>query len=179
MSLPAYSRARALAAKLRQTMPEDAFQALCLYNAESHGIVQALEADPEGRTRALQVVGEDRDALRSLLTADDYRYFEFQLWQEGVARFIQYAVARAAATGEPSAAFRRLPDYEPYGQAAEAALRSLRRELAELDLARQRRVAFYPIGAALALLLDETGADWKREYTLQPFKLPDLPRAGG
>ena len=85
---------------------------------------------------------------------------------------------RAAAAGEPSADFRRLPDYEPYGQAAEEAARGLGRELEELDLARKRRVAFYPIGAALALLLDETREDWKQEYTRRPFRLPDLPSAG-
>lgn len=142
-------------------------------------LVQALEARPETRGRALQAVSESRDGLRKLLTADDHRYFEFQLWQEGGARFIQYAVARAAAAaGEPSADFRRLPDYEPYGQAAEEAARGLGRELEELDLARKRRVAFYPIGAALALLLDETREDWKQEYTRRPFMLPDLPSAG-
>jgi hypothetical protein len=43
MSLPSYTRARALAAQLRNTMPENDFQALCLYNAESHAIVQAIE----------------------------------------------------------------------------------------------------------------------------------------
>jgi len=142
-------------------------------------LVQALEAQSETRGRALQAVSESRDRLRKLLTADDHRYFEFQLWQEGGARFIQYAVARAAAaTGEPSADFRRLPDYEPYGQAAEDAIRGLRSELEKLDLARQRRVAFYPIGAALALLLDETREDWKQEYTRRPFRLPDLASAG-
>jgi hypothetical protein len=44
MSIPAYSRARALAVQLRETMPKDDFQALCLYNAESNAIVQAMEA---------------------------------------------------------------------------------------------------------------------------------------
>lgn len=44
MSLPAYSRARALAAQLRKQMSEDDFQALCLYNAESHAILQAMES---------------------------------------------------------------------------------------------------------------------------------------
>jgi hypothetical protein len=44
MSLPAYTRARALAVKLRETMPEEEFQALCLYNAESHAILQATES---------------------------------------------------------------------------------------------------------------------------------------
>jgi hypothetical protein len=45
MSIPAYSRARALAERLRETMSEDEFQSLCLYNAESHAILQAIEAE--------------------------------------------------------------------------------------------------------------------------------------
>lgn len=44
MSLPAYNRARALAVSLRETMKPEDFQALCLYNAESHAIGQAMNA---------------------------------------------------------------------------------------------------------------------------------------
>ena len=58
---------------------------------------QALDAPPGDRNRALKKVVSARDTLRGLLSAADYRYFEFQLWQEGVARFIEYAAARAAA----------------------------------------------------------------------------------
>lgn len=43
MSIPAYCRGSALAAQLRKTMPKDDFQSLCLYNAESHAIANALE----------------------------------------------------------------------------------------------------------------------------------------
>lgn len=45
MSIPAYSRARAIASQLRETMSQDDFQAICLYNAESNAILQALEAE--------------------------------------------------------------------------------------------------------------------------------------
>jgi hypothetical protein len=45
MSLPAYSRGRALAAQLRQTMQEKEFQAVGLHSAESNAIVQAMEAE--------------------------------------------------------------------------------------------------------------------------------------
>jgi hypothetical protein len=62
-----------------------------------------------------------------------------------------------------------------YREAADAAVRDLRRQLEQLDLAQQRRVAFYPIGAALALLLDASRPDWKQTYIRQPFRLPDLP----
>lgn len=44
MSIPAYSRARALAVQLRETMPQNDFQSLCLYNAESNAILKAMEA---------------------------------------------------------------------------------------------------------------------------------------
>ena len=44
MSIPAYSRGRALAVKLSETMSEHDFQALCFHNAESNAILQALES---------------------------------------------------------------------------------------------------------------------------------------
>jgi hypothetical protein len=136
---------------------------------------QALDAPPSAKAKALKAVLGVRETLRGCLTAADYRYFEFQLWQVGVARFIEYAAARAAAeSGGPSAAFRSLSDYEPYSRAAAGARRNLRRELEQLALGSQRRVAFYPLGAAMALLLEETRPDWKRSYADRPFALAAL-----
>jgi hypothetical protein len=137
---------------------------------------KALGAAPGARSSALEKVVSARDRLRGLLTAADYRYLEFQLWQEGVARFIEYGAAEAAAAGagEPAAAFEQLADYEPYGAAAAEARRSLRRELEQLVLGRQRRIALYPIGAATALLLEETRPGWKAAYGARPFELAAL-----
>jgi len=136
---------------------------------------RALDAAPWGRSSALKRVVSTRDTLRSLLTAADYRYFEFQLWQEGVARFIEYAAAGAAGeSGKPAAEFRRLADYEPYGAVAAEGRRSLRRELEQVGLGRERRIAFYPIGAAMALLLEETRPGWKADYGARPFELAGL-----
>jgi hypothetical protein len=133
---------------------------------------QALDAPRAERLRALRSVAGAREALRHRVTAADYRYFEFQLWQEGVARFVEYAAAAAAgAAGAPSAQFRELPDYVPYDSLADRARRTLGRELEQLDLGRQRRVAFYAVGAAIAVLLEETRPDWKRAYTERPFAL--------
>jgi hypothetical protein len=138
-------------------------------------LVRALDARPGARVNALGRVIRAREELDSVLTAADYRYFEFQLWQEGVARFMEYAAARAAAEDSvPSAEFRSLPDYQAYRRVADSARRSLRRELKQLNLGRQRRVAFYPVGAATALLLEETRADWKRAYAERPFALATL-----
>ncbi|GAA4425490.1 hypothetical protein [Bremerella cremea] len=43
MSLPAYSRGRALGIKLRESLPSETWEALNLYNAESNAILSALE----------------------------------------------------------------------------------------------------------------------------------------
>lgn len=40
-----------------------------------------------------------------------------------------------------------------------------------MSLGRGRRVSFYPLGAALALLLDRVRPDWKAGYFERPFEL--------
>jgi hypothetical protein len=138
-------------------------------------LARALDTPPDARVESLRAVIHVRDALRSRLGEADYRYLEFQLWQEGVARFIEYAVARAAATaGEPSKEFQHLADHQSYGTAAHDGPAALRQELERLDLARDRRIAFYPIGAAVAVLLEETRTDWKQVYARRPFALAVL-----
>jgi hypothetical protein len=69
-------------------------------------LAQALDAPAGAKAKALKAAVGARETLRSSLTAADYRYFEFQLWQEGVARFVEYAAARAAAeSGGPPPRF--------------------------------------------------------------------------
>ncbi|HEY9013605.1 MAG TPA: hypothetical protein VIM84_00905, partial [Gemmatimonadales bacterium] len=137
----------------------------------------ALDAPVDDRAKSLEKILDARETLGRLLSAADYRYFEFQLWQEGVARYIEYASARAAARLDaPSAEFQRLADYEPYSKTAERWMASLRRELAEMDLKNMRRVAFYPLGAAIALVLDWNRPDWKETYSQQRFTLASLLR---
>lgn len=134
-------------------------------------------ADSSRAAREAQVptVITARDRLLGLLSPSDARYLEFQLWQEGVARYIEYEVARAAASAPPpEPSFRALPDYEPYQATAWRMGERLRRELAELAPGEQQRVAFYPIGGALALLLDATRPAWKRAYGRRPFGLTAL-----
>ena len=124
------------------------------------------------RMEPLDSVARHRRALRRTLSPDDDRYLEFQLWQEGVPRYVEIAVAEAAAgAGVPAEAFRRLPDYEGYADLARRLRRRLEAKLAGLDLGEERRVAFYSLGAGVAALLDRSGASWKRRYAERLFTL--------
>ncbi|MEO0557600.1 MAG: hypothetical protein AAF170_05380 [Bacteroidota bacterium] len=113
-----------------------------------------------------------RAQWRAVLSDADYRYFSFQLWAEGVARYIELRVATAAAERhDPLPEFLALSDAISYAEAARSARRRLAQELAALDLASWGRVAFYPLGAAEALLLDAAQPGWQRRYTDEPFYL--------
>ena len=127
-------------------------------------LAAALTVASPDRVNALVNAQHAMRTLRGTLTAADLRYLEFQLWQEGVARYIEYAVMLAAVGQGDST----------YVRASAGARRALRGELDQLDPRRDRRVIFYPIGAAIALLLDDTRTDWKRAYTERRFELTEL-----
>ncbi len=72
MSIPAYSRARALAVALSETLSKEDFQALCLYTAESNAILQALESNEDldmSQLKMYPCVVPDRDVSQQTMDA--------------------------------------------------------------------------------------------------------------
>ena len=73
LSIPAYSRARALAPQIQQALKPDDFTSLCVYSAESHAILQAME----GSEKELDLAGltlypcvvPDREVSRETMDA--------------------------------------------------------------------------------------------------------------
>jgi hypothetical protein len=122
----------------------------------------ALMASPTRREDARARVREARRALDALLAPEERRYLDFQLWQEGVPRWIELAVARAAV-GEGTLPHAALAWQED----------RLVNALQGLDLGRDRREVVYPLGAALAELLDREGSAWKTRYFERMFVLDD------
>lgn len=113
-----------------------------------------------------------RELLRDVLAPDDYRYFSFQVWQEGVARYIEYKTAQwASQTYVPTDAFKSLRHYKPFAVAASDLKDRIMRRLATMSLGEDKRVTFYPIGAGEALLLDRTAPAWQRRYWADKFFL--------
>lgn len=127
------------------------------------------EADSSKFTALARQYVAQRKKFFSLVSADDHKYFSFQLWQEGIARYTQIKVAEAAAQYQPTAEFAALGDYEPFSAYAARARRDTLDELKQADLAKWKRVVVYSFGGAEGLLLDRINPKWKDEYFKHPL----------
>ena len=97
------------------------------------------EKDGARTASALRAYLEAKRALRGLVSADDYKYFSFQLWQEGIARYTEYRIGALAASGYvPDPAFARLPDSTTYAAASQAMLDRIHTQLTTVDARRGR-----------------------------------------
>lgn len=106
------------------------------------------------------------------LSEKDRRYLSFQVWQEGVSRYVELRAAEIAARiFDPSPEFKALPDFESYPDVAARMRAEIHDELASPDLGRRQRVSFYAFGAGLALLLDHDVPHWKSRYLVEKFSM--------
>jgi hypothetical protein len=104
--------------------------------------------------------------FESTLSPKDRTYFNFQCWQEGVARYTEYEVARAAADAHAkNPAFLTNEQASSLNADATATYAGILRELNKSDaLLEDKRVAFYAFGAGEAILLDRIDPGWHEKY---------------
>jgi hypothetical protein len=120
----------------------------------------ALLAPQTARVGATQRAADAKVSLDAMLAPDDRRYLDFQIWQEGVPRWIELATARAGARA---------------GLISDSTLAwqedRIVTALTRVDLAQQHREVVYSLGAAMAELLEREGNDWKGRYFDRMFEL--------
>lgn len=92
-----------------------------------------------------------RAAFRAAVSEKDWRYIDFQLWQEGVARWTEIQLGKA------------YPDEAVAASAARLEQRTLE-ELRKPDIAGLGREFVYAYGAAEAMLLAACGPKWRERY---------------
>lgn len=107
---------------------------------------------------------EQRRKFFALVSPDDRKYFAFQLWQEGIARYTEVKAAEAAANYRPSGSFSALADYEAFSHFAAHKRADMLDQLKRVDLATDKREVVYSFGAAEGFLLDRISPNWKAQY---------------
>ncbi len=144
------------------------------FSTASHALADALRAPQRKDFRdKLSIYLAARKNFEQLLPPDDYKYFSFQLWKEGVGRYTEYRIAKeAAARYKPSKEFAALKDFTPFADDARQLLDRMMNDLDKMSLDKRQRTAFYSFGAAEAMLLDRANPKWQQLYFTEKF-FPD------
>ena len=135
-------------------------------------LLAALNEKKETKFRQLaRQYAVERKKFFTQLSPDDRKYFNFQIWKEGIARYVQVKSAEAASHYQPTPEYAALADYESFSSYATRARADTMRELSQADLAKWKRIVVYPFGACEGFLLDRLNPKWKDGYFTNPFTL--------
>jgi hypothetical protein len=143
------------------------------FTAAARALGAALRARGQpGFADAVAAFRRDDKSFLAKAGTENAKYFSFELWQEGIARYTEYRVASAAAKGyEPGAEFKALKDYTPYSATAAKLLGAIEAQLANEKLGADHRTVVYNFGAAMGLVLDRVNGGWQAKYFAEPFAL--------
>ena len=144
------------------------------FSAMCKSLGGALRARGQGDfAKKVASYAKAKQKFQSSLKADDYSYFAFQAWQEGIARYTEYHLAKlAVAEYQPSKEFKELADYTSFQDVANAILSAIEKGLGEsVELDKAQRTALYSFGAAEGLVLDGANPTWRERYFRDKFSL--------
>ena len=130
------------------------------YSDVLYRLVQS--ADKEEREELFKEYITEKNNFRALLSDKDYRYFTFQVWQEGMARYTEYKILHTLLENPGLKLNYTTKEYNNYMN------RLFKREMYRLknnNLDKQKRVCFYTIGFAEGLLLDKIDNNWRKHYS--------------
>jgi hypothetical protein len=107
-----------------------------------------------------------KTAFKKIVTKKDSKYFEFQLWQEGLARYTEYEILSYLNNKgyEFSEDFKSLPDYESLFDNFQKRLKRLSEEIEKVNLKDNQRSCFYSMGAMEGLILNKYKPSWRKKY---------------
>ena len=141
---------------------------------------------PEGKDTAAELyeARTANEALRNLEVLLDLRYKEprhvkymrYQTTKEGVARYVEYNLARFAISNsyEPLQAYVQAEGNDSYREAWDARYENLLFQIKHAGRVSRNRVEFYGLGMGLALALDRVKENWKEIYFEPGIWLVDL-----
>lgn len=129
------------------------------------GLAFLTAPSAEQRLAARKAYVAARETALAQVSADDRLYYEFQVGQEGVARWTELTLARQGDAAMRADALDRWTGLA-------TSLRAIR----EQGFKTWKRGALYVYGAIEAEMLESSGVDWRQAYRRQPFGLGEQLR---
>jgi hypothetical protein len=129
------------------------------YTSSVYNISMALN-DKSTNERIIPYV-PDLSKIQSHMNPDDYDYFRFQIWQEGIATYTEYRYLKILSKNSNS--FKELNTLD-YALKDEKLLKEYTNYLLETDLRKSQRDLFYSLGLLEGIINDEINPGWKTDY---------------
>jgi len=149
---------------------EDVISHYDTYRHVLQDLYNALKKHPK-RNDTLKRFIKARQQFKDHLSTDDYNYFSFQLWQEGIARYTEVKFLEALKNHEVSSEVRTLPDYVPLNELYNSKIETEIDNVKTFSLNEQKRICFYAIGCLEGLVLDHLNPNWRTHYLKNKFYL--------
>lgn len=111
----------------------------------------------------------ERKKLKDLLPPADYRYFSFQIWQEGLARHTEYSFLELLVNYTPLKEMLALPDFISFPELKSKMYLNETESLLKNKLNEMQRVCFYSVGFAEGIILNKQNKSWRKKYLTVKF----------
>lgn len=158
--------------QLNYPLPYDSLPVINQYSKYADALSKVVSGiSSNDFEKLLKQFSFQRKKLIGLLKPSDYRYFSFQLWQEGIARYTEFKFLQALDDYIPSIEVVTLPDFIPFKKFKEQFLSLHLRSVTDLKFEKEKRVCFYDIGLAEGILLDKLNPLWRSQYFTNRFYL--------
>ena len=158
--------------QLNYPLPYDSLPVSSQYSKYTTALSNAVSGiNNKNFRKLLAQYTDERKKLIGLFKPSDYKYFSFQLWQEGIARYTEYKFLEVLDNYTPSIEVAGLPDFIPFNKFREQFLKLHLGSVTALKFETEKRVCFYDIGLAEGMLLDKLNPQWRSQYFTTRFFL--------
>lgn len=156
--------------QLNYAFPYDSTMVIDQYKKYVASLFKALSnIDKKSFNKDLKNYYTERNKFKNLLKPADYRYFSFQVWQEGIARYTEYKFLQALDDYQSSNEMTRLTDFTSFTKYKDEFSSRERNSLIKAKLDIDKRVCFYAIGFSEGLLLDKLNHKWHDKFLTDKF----------
>ena len=142
------------------------------YDSCKKALAQIFKSKDDWQFKDLYKAFKNKRAhLKESLQENDYKYFSFQLWQEGIACYTEIKLMQLLLANNYvfSKEVQNIKDYKPLKDHYKDYYTNALNLIDDLSLRDSKRICFYAFGAFEGLLLDKVNPSWKKNYFKKKF----------
>jgi len=145
------------------------------YEKYTRYLVKAVEnRTSKNWDRVYRKLMKRKNNFKKALSKNDYKYISFQWYQEGVARYTEYAFLELLQNYQPSKEVLSLNNFISFNDYKDQFCNKHIANVVRLKLSEIKRVTVYDVGFAEALIVEKQNPNWKKMYLKEKFNLDKL-----